>query len=148
MGGGSRPSEFENRLGSMAGMLEEQAFQPVQNTTTFKTGKSQLDERDRDNRKAIDNQSAVSGSTDEAKIASMDGANQSYNRGLQDLLSYSQRVRDQNQQRFLNVLGAQEGARQNRTQQYNQNLNSILDPLQQAGQAFAMADVFANQAGG
>ncbi len=126
----------------MAEMMGMQAFQPVQNTTAYQTGKSQLDERDRDQRKAIDNQSAVSGSTDESKIARLDSSNKNYNRGLQNLLAFSQRVRDQNQNRYLNVLGAKNLAKQNRVRQFNQNLDNIMDPLQSAAAAFNMADVF------
>lgn len=143
--GGSKPSAYEKKLRSMAEMMGTEAFQPATDTRAYQSGKSQLDARDDDNRKAINNQSAVTGATDEAKLATIDSSNKSYNQGLQNLLSYADQVKNQNQQKYLNIIGAQEGARAGRVQQYNQNLNNIMDPLSNAMTAFSMADVFSSK---
>ncbi|MEX0660494.1 MAG: hypothetical protein WEA58_11475 [Balneolaceae bacterium] len=144
LGGGSKPSDFENRLGRMADIFESDAAAPITENREFKSGKTLLDQRDRDNRKMINNQSAITGGTDEAKLANTESANESYNQGLNQLLSIASRFKDRSQDRHLNLLGAAENARANRVSQYGQNLNSILDPVSEAGKAFAMADLFAN----
>lgn len=142
--GKSGPTDFENELGRMAELFKAESSQPVTDTRAFRSGKTLLDERDRDNRRAISNTSAVTGGTDEAKLATIDNANRTFNQGLQQLLSHAERIKQQNRSRYLNTLGAQESARQNRIAGDQQAFNDILNPLSQAGQAFAMADLFAN----
>lgn len=141
-GGGSKPSAYEKELGSMADIFGADAKGPITDNRMFTSGKTMLDERDRDNRRAINNSSAITGSTDEAKLANMDNSNKSYNQGLNQLLEMASRFRDQSRNRYMNVLGAKEGARRSRQSEYNQNFDGIVDGIGQATKAFAMTDLF------
>lgn len=145
--GKSKSSPEEQKLFQMSELFGSESSVPLTETTAFKSGKSILDQRDRDNRKAINNQSAVSGATNEAKLASMNASNRSYNDSLQRLLSYAQGQKNRNQSMYLNTLGALNTMRNQRQAQNEQRWSSILDPISQAGQSMMMADIFANKAG-
>lgn len=138
----SRPSNFEKSLLRMADIFEQDATAPLTENREYKTGKAALDERDRLNRRRINNRSAITGGTNEAKIATMDSSNRSYSNALNQLLNFASRFRDRSQNRYMNTLSAAEAARQGRVGQFNAQMNSIMDPIGEAGRAFAMADVF------
>lgn len=141
-----RKSDAEKRINSMTNMLGEEISKPLTETTGFKTGKGMLDTRDRKNRKAVNNNAAVSGATDESKVANMSASNDSYNEGLQSLLSFADRLRRRNRSRYLNLLGTGENMRQNRIAGAQQNLNNVLNPLGNAGKALYMADMLSGGA--
>lgn len=145
--GKSKPSKYEKKMMNMADIFGEESTLPITETRAFQSGKSQLDARDEDNRRAINNASAVSGATDEAKLANMQNSNESYNRGMQNLLGYAERVRNRNRGQYMNLLGSLEGLKSNRQNRRSQQLSSILDPLSQAGQAMYMADMLESGSG-
>lgn len=134
-------SDLEKQLMSMAEVFKAEGMAPVTETTAFKTGQSQLDNRDRRNRTAINNSAAGSGATDEAKIATMGSANDSYSQGLMQLLNYATQIRDQNRGRYLNTIGAADSAKNARIGRNNQAWDSILGPLSQAGGEIGRAHV-------
>lgn len=143
--GKSKKSDYEKKLLNMSDVLGQEAFSPVTETTAFKSGQSMLDARDKNVRRGINNQSAAAGSTDESKIGQMDSANENYNQGLNQLLQYAERLKDMNKSRYMNSLGAAEGAKQNRLAKDEQSWANILNPLGQAGQAMAMSELFGGE---
>jgi len=140
--GKNKPTQQERRLLSMADLFGAEASRPLTETRAFKSGMSVLGERDKKNRKAIDNQSAVTGATDEAKLATIQDSNESLNTGLQRLLDYAERSRAINRSQEMNALNMGSQLAQNRRVQSMQNLNSIFDPLSAATKAFTMSDLF------
>lgn len=145
--GKSKKSDYEKNILSMADMFGSDAKGQLTETSAFKAGQTVLNDRDQKVRKNIENQGAVAGATDESKLASVEGANNSYNQGVNQLLQFSNRMRDLNRSRYLNTLGAAEGAKQNRLAKDEQSWANILNPLGQAGNAMAMSELFANQGG-
>lgn len=142
LGKGGKPSEYEEQLFRMADIFGSAASVPLTETRAFKSGMSILDEKDDENRRAINNASAVSGSTDEARLANMQDSNENLNRGINRLLEFAKRAKDRNQRLQLSYLGAGERARQNRLNQRQKQFGAVLDPLGEAAGSFAMADLF------
>jgi len=140
-----KKTPYEKRISSMADMLGNELSKPLTESTAFKSGRAMLDKRDKRNRQRIDSSSAAVGATDESRIGKMQGANEGYNQGLLNLLNHAFNLRRQDQGRYLNILGAQEGARQNRIAGAHNNLKNITHPLSGVGQALAMADIFGNK---
>jgi hypothetical protein len=139
---GSKPSPYERKLSKYATMFEEEGAKPITENRSFKSGMKTVEQYDKRNRKAINNKSAASGATDEAKIASMNSANQSRDQFIDRLLNNAQRYRSLMQDKALQTLGQLEGARQNRNFQFGQKVNSITQPLGQAANAFTMSQLF------
>lgn len=137
-----KPSPYEQQLSRMATMFESEADSPITENREFKSGMKVVDQYDKQNRRAINNQSAASGSTDEAKIASMGSANQSRDMNIDRLLNNARRYRSLMQNRALQTGGMLENARQNRNAQWQQGLQSITQPLGQASNAFMMSSLF------
>jgi len=132
----------------MADIFGNEAKAPVTQSRAFQSGKSELDARDKKNRRAINNQSAVFGATDDAKLATVQNSNENYNSGLNQLLAFASRLKDVNMSRYLNTMGAAEGARQGRLAKDQNAWANILNPLSQAGQALAMSKLYGNEAEG
>lgn len=136
-----RKSDAERQVESMVKMLGEDISKPLTETTGFKTGKGVLNKRDRKNRKAINNNAAVSGATDESKIANMSSSNEAYNSGMANLLNAAFRLRDRNRSRYLNLLGVGENMRNNRMAKSQAAWNNVLNPLSSAGKSLMMANM-------
>ena len=145
--GNRRPSGFEKRLNRMADIFESEGSKPITENRDFKAGMKLVGERDKRNRRAIDNRSAVTGATDESRIATLQSANEQVDANIGRLLQNAQRYRELMQNRALRTRGMKEQAKQFRNQQFGQKLNSIVQPLGQAMNAFNMAGVFNNSTG-
>lgn len=139
--GGSKPTHYENEMFKMADVLKSKAMTPGTETNEYKSGKAELNAFHKKNTERAKNLIGAGNYTNEAKLASMQAGNEVYASGLNKLLANVSRLKDYNLNRYLNTLGTAEQAKQNRIQNYNTNLNSILEPVGQAGQAFAMAHV-------
>lgn len=145
------PSPYEEELTRAAQIFNDQASAPLTDNRAYQSGKRQLDQADDRNREAINNRSAATGATDEARLAGIESANQTYADSLNQLLSRAQQYRDVMRDRYLNVIGQGENARLNREYQddarFQQGLQSIVGPLGKASQAFLMSDVFGGDGG-
>ncbi len=139
--GGSKASSYENEMFKMADVLKSKAMTPTTQTNEYRSGKAELDAFHKKNTERAKNLIGAGNYTNEAKLASMQGGNEVYASGLNKLMANVSRLKDFNFNRYLNTLGTAEQAKQNRIQNYNTNLNSILQPIGQAGQSFAMADL-------
>lgn len=141
--GGGSPSAYEKELFKMADVFKAEAAKPLTSSREFTSGRSILDSQDKRNRKAVNASAATTGATDEARLANMQGSNEAYNQGINQLLAHAAQMRDRNRNQYMNLLGAGESAKQNRQGRRQQQFAQILDPLSQAGAAFKMADMFA-----
>ena len=146
--GNNRQSPYERQLSRMATLFEQEGSAPVTQNREFKSGMKIVDERDRENRRAIDNQSAASGTTDEAKLGHIQTANRSRDSAIDKLLNNARRYRQIMQSRALQTSGMLEQARQSRNQDFQGGLQSIINPLGKAANAFVLSDMFSNDAGG
>ena len=140
--GNRRKSGYERQLGRMADMFEAEGAKPITENRDFKSGMKIVGERDRRNRRAVNDRSAATGATDESRIATMQSANEQVDQNISRLLQNAQRYRDLMRNRALRTRGMQEQAKQIRNQQFGQKVNSIVQPLGQAMNAFNMAGVF------
>ena len=138
----NQPSPYEQQLSRMASLFESEAESPITENREFKSGMKLVDRSDEQNRRAINNQSATSGATDEAKIATMGSANETRDMNIDRLLNNARRYRSLMQNRALQTGGMLENARQNRNAQWQQGLQSITQPLGQASNAFIMSSLF------
>ena len=139
---GNRESPYEQKLSSMAQMFEGEAAKPITQNREFQSGMKIADRYDQDNRKAINNQSAVTGSTDEAKLGMIETANRARDEQVSRLLSNASRYRSLMQNKALRTYGALNQAGMQRNQQFGQRMNQITQPLGQASSAFLMSRAF------
>jgi hypothetical protein len=146
--GKSKPSPEEKKLFRMNELFGDESSVPLTETTAFKSGKSMIEQRDRDNRTAINDNSAASGRTNEAKLSSMNASNRNYNNSLQRLLRLSQNEQNRNRGMYLNTLSGLHSMRNRRKAQNRARWGSILDPIGQAGQALTMAEMMFGDSGG
>ena len=140
--GNRRKSGFEKRLNRMADLFEAEGAKPITENRDFKSGMKIVGERDRRNRRAVNDRSAATGATDESRIATMQSANEQVDQNINRLLQNAQRYRELMRNRALNTRAMQEKAKQFRDQQFGQKVNNIVQPLGQAMNAFNMAGVF------
>lgn len=145
---GNRQSPYEKKLSSMADIFEEQASGPATDTQVFQEGKRELDESDDRRREQVQNSSAASGATDEARLASMEDSNEVYADAYNRLMSRAKQYQDQMRQRYMQTIGQQEQARRASDAQFQKKVNSITRPLGQASRAFLMSDIFSNPTAG
>jgi len=143
----NKQSPYEQQLSRMATLFEQEGSAPVTQNREFKSGMKIVDERDRENRRAIDNQSAASGTTDEAKLGHIQTANRSRDANIDRLLNNARRYRQIMQSRALQTSGMLEQARQSRNQDFQGSLQSIINPLGNAANAFVLSDMFGGGAG-
>jgi len=143
----NKKSSYEKRLSGLADIYQQQAQSPLDENRIFKEGKRQIDRADEKNREALQNSSAATGATDEARLANMEGNNEAYGAALSRLFNSAQRYRDRNQSRYLNTLGQLEGAGQARDQKFQFDLNNIVKPLSGAANSFLLSSLFKDKDG-
>jgi len=141
-----KKSRFEKKLLNQIDVLETDLQQPLSQRSEFKAGKSQLDLADRRNKETAVNAVGAGNITNDAKLATLETTNEAFSQGMNQLLANVARFRDFDRNRLLRLLGSAEQIKNNRIQRFGNNINSILQPLAQAGQSFVLADLLANQA--
>lgn len=125
----------------MATMLKGEYQQPLTERSEYKSGKRSLDVRDKKNREGLNNLMGAGNVTNEAKLSTMQESNEAYGAGLNQLMQNVNRFREFSKNRYLNTMGLADQAKRNRVNSFNNNLNSILTPLSQAGGALASAEL-------
>lgn len=140
--GNKKKSRYERDLGRMADMFSTEASKPITENLDFKAGKKVMDKRDASNRRSINNQSAVVGSTDESKMGMIGRANESYDSNINRLLQSSQRYRDLMRNRELQSRGMMDQAKQARNERFGSKVNAITQGVGAASNAFLMSSVF------
>lgn len=138
----SRPSAYEKQLSRFMELYQGQAEQPVTENRVFKSGKREIDARDKKNREQVANVVGAGNVTNEVKLAGMQDANENYGSALNRVISNAQLFKEYSQGRVLNLAGMQEQAKQNRVAQDQQNTAAWLNPLSKAANAFVTADAF------
>lgn len=139
--GKNKPSDYEKKMFQMADIFGSEASVPITENRAFRSGMTQLEDRDEKTKKAYDNRQAVTGGTDEANLANRSRSNDNFNRGLQRLLSFAQNEKNRMRGMEMDALSRGENARANRKRQDAANLSSIFDPLSQATSAFTMSQM-------
>lgn len=140
--GNNKKSPLEKKYKRMADLFETEGNQAITENRDFKSGMKIVDSYDKKDRRAINNQSAVTGATDEAKIATMQSANESRDSNINRLLQNAQRYRELMQNKAIRTRGLQHQAKEQRNYQFGQKVNSIVQPLGQATNAFMMSNMF------
>lgn len=126
---GNKPTEFEKKMSSMAQMFEGEAAKPINENREFKSGMKIAERYDQDNRKAINNQSAVTGSTDEAKLGMMESANRARDEQVNRILQNAARYWDLMQNKAVRTFGVASQLNNQRNQQFGERMNAITEPL-------------------
>lgn len=137
-----KPSKYEKSLSSLADIYEKQADAPLDQNRTFKEGKRQLDRADEKNRESIQNSSATTGATDEARLASMENNNEAYGAALSRLFNTAERYRSRMRSRYLNTIARKEQAGQARDARFQRDLNNVIQPFSKASSTFLMSKLF------
>nr|BDD48109.1 hypothetical protein 25 [Balneolaceae bacterium] len=137
-----KPTKYERRLARITDVLEADATAPLTENRFFKEGSAVIDKRSERNRDATQNTDASTGRTHEASLAATQDNNEADQDAMLRLLTGAERFKQKARSRFLNALGLLESAKQARNQRFNQDMNSIIQPLQGASQAFLLSDIF------
>lgn len=144
----SQPSEFEKKLNDFFELYDGQARKGVTENSVYKSGKREIDARDKKIREQSANIVGAGNNTNEAKLAVMQNANDSYGAALSRLMENARRYKEFSQGKALQVAGMQENAKQNRLQQKGLDTASLIQPLSKAANAVLLSDVLGNTTGG
>lgn len=136
----SRPSAYEKQLKRFMELYKGQAEQPITENQAYKSGKREIDVRDKQNREQVQNVVGAGNVTNEVKLAGMQDANDTYASALNRVISNAQRYKEYSQGRMLSLAGMQEQAKQSRVAQDQQNTAAWLNPLSKAANAFVTTD--------
>lgn len=136
----SQASDYENKLANFMDIYEGNASDPVTENRVYRTGKREINARDKKNREQINNVVGAGNVTNEVKLAGMDAANETYAAAINRLMNNAQRYKEFSQGKVLQLAGMKEQAKQNRLGQRQQKTASWMGPLSSAANAFLMSD--------
>lgn len=139
---GDSDSDYENKLSRMAQLFKRKANRPIDETEVFQQGEHRLDQRAREQRDRIQNSSATSGATNEARLGAMENVNEAYQQGLNNLFARSHQRKQQMRSRYLDVLGAKHRADQRAEADFQRKLGAATSGLQGATNAFMLSQIF------